>query len=80
MPLSCHHQNNVDKLLIPLPTPFTLPPSKTHTYTQRTLRILFTSRSSASPATVVMHFRPFRCCTRMCTYGGWFVVRPWMVL
>mmetsp|Transcript_20711 Transcript_20711/g.65112 ORF Transcript_20711/g.65112 Transcript_20711/m.65112 type:complete len:385 (+) Transcript_20711:310-1464(+) len=25
------------------------------------------SRSSASPWTVVMHFRPFRCCTRMCT-------------
>ncbi len=34
------------------------------------------SRSSPSPATVVMHFRPFRCCTRMCTWlrwGGWWV-------
>ena len=38
----------------------------------KALQIRFTSKSSASPATVVIHFRPFRCCTRTWTFSSEF--------
>ena len=38
----------------------------------KALQIRFTSKSSARPATVVIHFRPLRCCTRTCTFSSEF--------
>ena len=36
----------------------------------KALHMRFTSKSSARPATVVIHLRPLRCCTRTCTLSA----------
>lgn len=66
--LACVRDNKTPFPFFPTPKPQPPTTTPTHKLTHAlTFRIRFTSRSSASPATVVMHLRPFRCCTRMCT-------------